>query len=79
MVLATPSVVTRGAAHAIFWLAPPPYPYAIVDTTAAAFAHIELSGGPNAASALASYDTFVRRYLPETAARLRSSLPPASR
>jgi hypothetical protein len=35
--LATPSAVGRGILSAIFWLAPPPYPYTVVDTTAEGF------------------------------------------
>ena len=59
MVLATPSVVTRGAARAIFWLAPPPYPTAVVETPRAAFAHIERTGGPPALLAIAAYEAFL--------------------
>jgi hypothetical protein len=64
MVLATPSVITRGAARAIFWLAPPPYPTAVVDTPEAAFAHIAGRGGPAAGDAAAEYHAFLERHLP---------------
>ena len=30
--LASPSAMTRGILRAVFWMAPPPYPYVIVDT-----------------------------------------------
>jgi hypothetical protein len=62
MVLASPSVLTRGAARAIFWLAPPPYPYAVVDTPGAAFAHIANRGGPADEPALAAYQAFVQKH-----------------
>lgn len=62
MVLASPSRLTRGAARAIFWLAPPPYPHAVVDTPRAAFAHIEGRGGDRANEALEVYDALVRRH-----------------
>jgi hypothetical protein len=62
MVLASPSRLTRGAARALFWLAPPPYPHAIVDTPRAAFAHIAERGGDRADLATAAYEALVRRY-----------------
>jgi hypothetical protein len=62
MLLASPSAITRGGARAIFWLAPPPYPYAVVDTPRAAFKEIAQRGGPPADAALAAYDTFVRMH-----------------
>jgi hypothetical protein len=62
MLLASPSVLTRGAARAIFWLAPPPYPYAVVDTPAAAFRYIAERGGPPASVASAAYDAFVAQH-----------------
>jgi hypothetical protein len=62
MVLASPSRLTRGAARAIFWLAPPPYPYAVVDTPGAAFAYIAERGGPAPGAAALAYDAFVRRH-----------------
>jgi hypothetical protein len=60
MVLASPSLVTRGAARAIFWLAPPPYPHAVVDTPGAAFAHIAGRGGVADALSGPAYDALVR-------------------
>ncbi len=62
MVLASPSVLTRGAARAIFWLAPPPYPHAVVDTPRAAFAHIANRGGPPDEPAFAAYQAFVQKH-----------------
>jgi hypothetical protein len=62
MVLASPSVLTRGAARAIFWMAPPPYPHAVVDTPRAAFAHIATRGGPPEEPAFSAYDGFVRKH-----------------
>lgn len=62
MILAAPSPVTRGAARAIFWLAPPPYPHAVVDTPGAAFAYIAERGGSAADTATAEYDALVKRY-----------------
>jgi hypothetical protein len=62
MVLASPSRLTRGGARALFWLAPPPYPLAVVDTPRAAFAHIAERGGDRADLAIAAYDSFVRRH-----------------
>jgi hypothetical protein len=35
MVLASPSRLTRGGAHALFWIAQPPYPHAVVDARSA--------------------------------------------
>jgi hypothetical protein len=60
MVLASPSVLTRGAARAIFWLAPPPYPHAVVDTPSAAFAYVAAKGGPPADVALPAYEALVK-------------------
>lgn len=60
MVLASPSVLTRAAARAIFWLAPPPYPNAVVDTPRAAFDYIAGKGGPPAEVAEPAYRAFVR-------------------
>jgi hypothetical protein len=34
--LVTPSAVTRGGLRAVFWLAPPPYPWTVTDTVEAA-------------------------------------------
>jgi hypothetical protein len=62
MVLATPSSLTRGGARALFWLAPPPYPYAVVETTRAAFDYIAGRGGPPAAPAHEAYEELVRRH-----------------
>lgn len=62
MVLASPSNLTRGGARALFWLAPPPYPHAVVDTPRAAFAYIAERGGPPAERASDAYDAFVRRH-----------------
>lgn len=62
MILASPSVLTRGAARAIFWLAPPPYPYSVVATPGAAFGSIAARGGPPAGAALAAYDAFVKAH-----------------
>lgn len=62
MALATPSKVTRGAAHAVFWLAPPPYPYWIVDTPHAAFESIAAHGGPPADPAYDAYEALVRQH-----------------
>ncbi|HSQ62411.1 MAG TPA: hypothetical protein VLM85_04330 [Polyangiaceae bacterium] len=36
--LATPSPLVRGALHAVFWLAPPPYPWYVVANVHAALA-----------------------------------------
>ncbi len=60
MVLASSSVLTRGAARAIFWLAPPPYPHAVLDTPRAAFDHIAAGGGPPGDLALAAYGALVK-------------------
>jgi hypothetical protein len=60
MVLASPSVLTRGAARAIFWLAPPPYPTTVVDTPRAAFTHIAERGGPPGDRASSAYDALVK-------------------
>jgi hypothetical protein len=60
MVLASPSVLTRGAARAIFWLAPPPYPYAVVDTPWAAFAYVAEKGGPSRDVAAPAYEGLVK-------------------
>ena len=38
--LATPSLIVRGVLRAIYWLSPPPYPYAIVATPREGFAYI---------------------------------------
>jgi hypothetical protein len=62
MILAAPSPVTRGAARAIFWLAPPPYPHAVVDTPGTAFAYIAQRGGAPADVATREYDAFVARH-----------------
>jgi hypothetical protein len=62
MALASPSALMRGSARAIFWLAPPPYPHAVVDTPRAAFEHIETLGGPPGKLASFAYDTFVRQH-----------------
>ena len=62
MLLATPSPITRGAARAIFWLAPPPYAYAIVDTPRTAFRYIAEQGGPPAEGALRVYDEMVKKH-----------------
>jgi hypothetical protein len=62
MVLASPSTLTRGAARAIFWLAPPPYPYSVVATPRAAFEAIAQRGGPPAAATLEAYDAFVKKH-----------------
>lgn len=62
MVLASPSRLTRGGTNALFWLAPPPYPHAVVDTPLAAFAHIAERGGDPADLAFAAYDALVRRH-----------------
>jgi hypothetical protein len=62
MLLASPSVLTRGAARAIFWLAPPPYPYTVVATPGAAFDSIAELGGPPAGAALLAYDAFVKKH-----------------
>jgi hypothetical protein len=64
MVLASPSRLTRGAARAIFWLAPPPYAHQVVDTPRAAFAYIAESGGPPSGAMGDAYDDFVRRHWP---------------
>jgi hypothetical protein len=65
MVLAAPSRLTRGAARAIFWLAPPPYPYESVDAPRAAFDHIAERGGAPGAVATRAYETLVRRHWQE--------------
>jgi hypothetical protein len=62
VVIASPSVLTRGSARAIFWLAPPPYPYAIVDSPHAAFEAIAKSGGPPAEEARVAYTALVRAH-----------------
>ena len=62
MVLASPSALTRGGARALFWLAPPPYPHAVVDTTDAAFGYIAEKGGEPSGPAVAAYDALVRRH-----------------
>jgi hypothetical protein len=62
MILAAPSSLTRGAARAIFWIAPPPYPHAVVDTPGAAFAYIAERGGSPADVATREYDAFSRRH-----------------
>jgi hypothetical protein len=67
MVLATPSRLTRGAARAIFWLAPPPYPYAVVDGTRSAFEFIAARGGAPQTAANPAYDALVRRHWRELA------------
>jgi hypothetical protein len=61
MALAAQSALTRGASRAVFWLAPPPYPYAVVDTTRAAFDSIAQRGGPPAAAAHEEYEAIVRQ------------------
>jgi hypothetical protein len=60
MILASPSKITRGAARAIFWLAPPPYPYAVVDTPRAALEHIATTGGPPGEIAVPAYNALVK-------------------
>jgi hypothetical protein len=62
VVLASPSSLTRGGARALFWLAPPPYPYAVVDAPRAGFEYIAQRGGPPAASAHAAYEQIVRKH-----------------
>jgi hypothetical protein len=62
MVVASPSALTRGGARAVLWLAPPPYPYAVVDTTRAAFEYIAERNGPPAAAALVAYDALVQKH-----------------
>ena len=62
MVLATPSALTRGAARAVFWLAPPPYPHDVVDSTRAAFDRIAERGGPSPSVAHEAYEALVRRH-----------------
>ena len=39
--LASPSTMTRGVLRAVFWLAPPPYPWAIVDTAREGLAYLK--------------------------------------
>lgn len=73
MVLASPSKLTRGAARAIFWLAPPPYPHAVVDTPRAGFAHIAERGGPSASAASDAYNAFVRRHAAKSSVSSRVS------
>ena len=62
MLLAAPSPLTRGAARAIFWLAPPPYAHAVVETPSAAFAYIAERGGAPGAVATREYEAFVQRF-----------------
>jgi len=62
VVIATPSGLTRGGVRALFWLAPPPYPHAVVDTPEAAFAHMTDRGGPPAGPAWEAYRAMVRRH-----------------
>jgi hypothetical protein len=59
MVLATPSALTRGGARAVLWLAPPPYPYAVVDTTRAAFGYIAERNGPPPEAAFKAYEALI--------------------
>jgi hypothetical protein len=40
MALATPSPIVRGVLHAVYWLAPPPFDYAVVSRCDAAFAFL---------------------------------------
>jgi hypothetical protein len=62
MVLASPSILTRGGASTLFGIAPPSYPHAVVDAPAAAFAHIARRGGPPAAAAMEAYQGLVRQH-----------------
>jgi hypothetical protein len=62
MVLASPSTLTRGGASALFGLAPPPYPHAVVDTPRAALAYIAERGGPPAEAAGAAYQALEQSY-----------------
>ena len=74
MVMASTSPIARGCARALFWLAPPPYPTAVVDTPRAAFAHLAPLGGPWAEGALAAFDGLVARYARAT--ERGPSIPP---
>jgi hypothetical protein len=65
MTLATPSVIARGALSAIFWLAPPPYPHAVVERRDAAFAfHESHIPGFDAREVAQAYDELVRVHVP---------------
>ena len=76
MALATPSALTRGAARAVFWFAPPPYPHVVVDTPEAAFVHLASLGAPPAAATRVMYRATVERHWP-SAERPTSLAPPS--
>lgn len=74
MVLASAAPITRAAVRAVFWIAPPPYPHAVVSTTRAGFDEIERLGGPWAEGARNAYDSFVERHW--RGAERATSMPP---
>lgn len=66
MAMATPSLLVRGAMSAVFWLAPPPYPHAVVDTNAAAFEFLARKvHGLDAAAFARRFDELLGRYRSE--------------
>ena len=66
MAMATPSLLVRGAMSAVFWLAPPPYPHAVVDTNAAAFEFLARKvQGLDAAAFARRFDDLLGRYRSE--------------
>lgn len=62
--LASPQAVTRGVLRAVFWLAPPPYPWAIVDTVREGLVYLK-SKMPSldVDQVLAEYEALKRRAL----------------
>jgi hypothetical protein len=67
MTLTTPSFIARGALRAIFWLAPPPYPHAVVDQRELAFSfHVSHLPGLDGAACAREYDDLVRKHVGTT-------------
>ena len=65
MVLATPSPLVRGALHAIYWLAPPPFPYSLCSDVEMAWKEMaKRVSSLDPTLAVEAYRTLLRRYVP---------------
>jgi hypothetical protein len=62
--LASPSTMMRGVLRAVFWLAPPPYPWAIVDTAREGLVYLKTKmPSLDVERTLAAYEALKRKHL----------------
>ena len=62
--LASPSAMMRGVLRAVFWLAPPPYPWAVVDTVHEALVYLKtVMPTLDVADVLSRYEALKRKHL----------------